>query len=124
MSQHPNPGPMNYEVPPEASPVEPNQDARSMAMLIYLLAILTFFIGPLIIWLMKKDQSRFIDHHGKEVINFEIVVTIATVVLGPLTCGIGSGVVWVLALIFLIIGAMAANRGEWYRIPLNLRIIK
>src|SRR5688572_25125240 len=93
----PNPNPtgqpqgMNYEMP--NSGIVPTQDERTMSMLIYLLAILTFFIGPLIIWLMKKDQSRFIDHHGKECINFQIVATIAATVLAPLTCGIGSAVV-------------------------------
>ena len=48
-----------------------------MAMLIHLLAIFTGFIGPLIIWLIKKDQSRFIDAHGRAALNFIFTIIIA-----------------------------------------------
>ena len=58
----------------------PNQDEKFLAMLIYLISFFTVFIGPLIIWLIKKDSSKFIDYHGREYLNFLISYTIYTIV--------------------------------------------
>ena len=43
-----------------------SQDARNMAMLCHLLGLLTNFLGPLILWLIKKDSEPYIDEQGKE----------------------------------------------------------
>src|SRR4051794_33293223 len=64
------PGP--YNGPP------PDKDSITMGMLCHLLGIFTSFLGPLIIWLMKKDQSPWVDDQGKESLNFQIVALIAT----------------------------------------------
>ena len=45
---------------------EPDKDSKTMGMLAHLLTIFTGFIGPLVIWLMKKDTSPFVDDQGKE----------------------------------------------------------
>ena len=67
----------------------PTADDRQMAMFIYLSGLLLgFFVGPvafaapLVIWLMKRDESKFIDHHGKEVLNFTITLAIVGLVIG------------------------------------------
>ena len=59
---------------------------RQTAMFLYLLAIFTGFIGPLILWMMKRDESKFINHHGKEVINFMITLLIPSFVLLLVGC--------------------------------------
>src|SRR5438105_972285 len=48
------------------------KDERMMAMFCHLGGILGGFILPLVIWLIKKDESRYIDYHGKEALNFQI----------------------------------------------------
>ena len=99
-----------------------------MAMLMYLLAILTGWLAPLIIWLIKKDQSPFINDQGKELLNFQLTVFIAMVISGILTIVVIGCVmlpiVIVCNFIFSIIGALAVNRGEAYRFPFNIRLIK
>ncbi len=92
------------------------------------------FIGPLIIWLAKKDTMAFVDDQGKEALNFNITVGLiflALLVLSIVTLGIGLiiaipgwiivGIAW---LIFTIIAAIKANEGVAYRYPLTLRLIK
>src|SRR5947209_5780530 len=44
----------------------PNEDEKNSAMLCHLLAIFLHFIGPIIIWASKKQESRFVDWHGRE----------------------------------------------------------
>ena len=93
-----------------------------------------FFIGPLVIWLMKKDTMPFVDDQAKEALNFNISVAIIFFVLWILTfmtLGIGIlltgplmilvGIAW---LVFTIIAAMKANQGERYRYPFTLRLVK
>lgn len=99
-----------------------------MAMLCHLLAIFTGFLGPLIIWLIKKDDAPFVDRNGKEALNFQLTVLIAMLVSGLLSfvC-IGfllMLVVWILDLIFCIVAAVKTSRGEEYRYPLTIRFIK
>ncbi|MHC4157559.1 MAG: DUF4870 domain-containing protein [Planctomycetota bacterium] len=99
-----------------------------MAMLCHLLAIFTGFIGPLIIWLVKKDDDPFVDDQGKEALNFQITVLIAMIVSGLLifVC-IGSilmPAVWIVDLVFCIIASIKASGGQAYRYPLSIRFVK
>jgi len=105
-----------------------NKDSNMMAMLCHLLGIFTWFIGPLIIWLIKKDQDKFVDDHGKEALNFQITIGIAYVISG-ITVFICIGPIiwaaaWICNLIFCIMGAVKANKGEAYRYPIAIRLIK
>jgi uncharacterized Tic20 family protein len=113
---------------PAELPTADSQDAKTMAMLAHLLGILTGFLGPLIIWLIKKDSSRFVDDQGKEALNFWISVSIIITLCSftaflcvPLFIGLG---VWITAVVFSIMGAMKANQGIAYRYPVNIRLIK
>ena len=93
-----------------------------------------FFIGPLVIWTMKKDTMPFVDDQAKEALNFNIMVTAIFVILLILTIlslGIGALltvpvmlIVGIGALVFVIIAAMKANQGIAYRYPVNVRLIK
>lgn len=120
--------------PAQAAPLYVTPDDRTMGMLVHLLSILTGIVGVLIIWLVKKDQSRFVDHHGKDALNFQltlILVSFGMVACGFLTLGLGLIVaiplLWVIgigALVVEIMACMAANRGEWYCYPMTIRLIK
>jgi uncharacterized protein len=115
--------------PPEAAPtdVAAKPEDRSMAMLCHLLGIFTGFIGPLIIWLLKKDQSNYVDDQGKESLNFQITLLIAHLVAGVAVCihfGFLNLAIWVLTIVFGVLATVAANRGERYRYPFSLRLVK
>ncbi len=112
-------------VPPGmAGPYAPNHDERTMAMLIHLLAILTGIIGTLILWLVKKDTSHFIDHHGKEAVNFQITLFIVSMVAGLVgvvltlaTAGIGlillfplMATIYIGALVFEILSCIKQSK--------------
>ncbi|SHM39122.1 DUF4870 domain-containing protein [Gracilibacillus kekensis] len=105
-----------------------NNDERLFAMLIYLLSFFTAIIGPIIIWMVKRDESDFIDYHGKEYLNFFISFTIYGIVSGILMLiligFILAAVVGILYLIFTLIALFKAYSGEKYRIPLVIRFIK
>ena len=101
----------------------PTQEEKQMAMFCHLGGIIGGFILPLIIWMMKKDESDYIDEHGKEALNFTITMTIAHLVGGPCTCFILTFVLIPVGIIFTIQGAMAASRGERYEYPMNIRMI-
>ena len=92
------------------------------------------FLGPLVIWLMKKETMPFVDDQAKEALNFNITVAIiclALVLLSIVTLGIGLiiaipawvivGIAW---LVLTILAAVKANEGVAYRYPLTLRLIK
>jgi len=120
--------PVGGSQPISAGQASVSKDATNMAMLCHLLAIFTGFLGPLIIWLIKKDDAPFVDHHGKEALNFQLTVLIAMLASGLLSfvC-IGfllMSVVWIVDLIFCIIAAVKTSRGEEYRYPLTIRFIK
>ena len=99
-----------------------------MGMLAHLLGIFLGFIGPLIIWLTQKDSSPWAGEEGKEALNFQITVLIGYVVGGVLAVvGIGvliSFAVWIVSLIFGIMGTMEANKGNHYKYPFALRLIQ
>lgn len=124
-------GPAGQE-PAEAGP----QEGETMwAMLCHLSAFAGFIgipfgniIGPLIIWLIKKDTMPLVDDQGKESLNFQISMTIYGIISGILAL-IVIGFFLLLALVvlevvFIIIASVAANKGERYRYPLTIRFIK
>ena len=132
--------------PPAASTVVPSAEERQWAMFAHLSALLGAiltgafgggwgcFIGPLVIWLVKKDTMPFVADQGKEALNFNITVAIAMValvLLSVMTLGIGLIIavpLWVVIgigwLVLTIIAAIKANEGVPYRYPFALRLIK
>ena len=95
-----------------------------MGMLCHLLGIPLGFVGPLIIWMIKKDEMPFVNDQGKESLNFQLTVLIAAMLIGIPTCGVGAIVIGLAALVFCIIATIKANNGEYYRYPLTLRMVK
>lgn len=125
----PQPGAANVDANGRFLPESP--EAKTMGMLAHLLAIFTGFIGPLIIWLIKKDTSPFVNQQGKEALNWAITVAIAyigIVVLGLIPfVNLAVCLLWpavlVCNIVFGILSSIAVNKGEPYRYPICIRII-
>ena len=134
-----NPPPPMYTPPtasyatPSGLPANVSKDEVNMGMIAHLLGIFTGFLGPLIIWLIKKDESKYIDEQAKEALNFQIAAAI--VIFGLLffmfipflnICVIVplSIAAHITRIVFSVIGTIAANKGEMYRYPLTIRLIK
>ena len=84
-------------------------------------------IGPLILWLMKKDGSRFLDEAGKETVNYNISIIIWFIACIPLCFLIVGffllGALALMDIIVTIMAAVAASNGKQYRYPLTIRFI-
>jgi uncharacterized protein len=129
----PSPEPGGAEPPPPTGqPGEqagaPTNDERNLALLIHVLGFFTSIIVPLIIWLLKKESSKFLDHHGKQAINFQITVLIGYLI-GSVTTFIFIGcviipAVLIIDIVFCIIAALAASKGEWYRYPIAIPLLR
>lgn len=125
-------------------------EARTWAALCHLAALVGllangvgFILGPLFVWLVKRNEHPFIDEHGKEAVNFQITIFLAIFVLtltpvivflviSPAEVGFGliplivllGLALFVLDLVLTIVAAIRANSGERYRYPLSIRFIR
>ncbi|MBN2584060.1 MAG: DUF4870 domain-containing protein [Planctomycetes bacterium] len=97
-------------------------DEKTMGMLCHLSALaglftgLGFILGPVLVWVLKKDSSRYVNVQGKEAVNFWISILIYSLV----TCGIAV----IFGIIMAIIASIKANDKIIYRYPLAIRFIK
>jgi hypothetical protein len=114
------------------APASGGMDSKNKAVFAHLSAFLTFVgipapIGPLVAWLVLKDQDAFAADQAKEALNFNLSFLLYSIVAGVsllvLVGFILLPVVLILWFIFPILAAVAASRGEWYRYPLTLRIV-
>ncbi len=100
---------------------EPKPDEKSMGMLSHLLCIFTAWIGPLIIFLVKKDESPYVKLHAKQALFWGIAVHVLAFISWPLVAiiigCITMPIVWVLHLIFTIMGTIKVNKGEKFLYP-------
>ncbi len=114
--------------------LELKQDERTFGMLAHLAALAGFIIpfgniiGPLVVWLIKKDESAWVDRQGKESLNFQISVSIYAIVAGILTIII-IGILLLIAvgifsLVMIIIATVKVNNGEDFQYPLCIRFLK
>jgi uncharacterized Tic20 family protein len=128
---------MNEPNPAEPSVpgTPPTQDERTWAMIAHLAAFVGLvlplagnIIGPLVVWLTRRDTSAFVATEAKEALNFNISVALAAVVCWLLTLatvGILLGaVLFVIWLVMTIIAAIKASEGIGYRYPISLRLVK
>ncbi len=116
-----------YELP------ELTNEARNWGMLCHLIALLAMpfgfghIVGPLVVWLLKRNDHPFIDDQGKESLNFQISITIYTLLLLPTLCLVVGVVLvpalWVVNAIFIVIASIKASGGEAYRYPLTIRLV-
>ena len=131
--------------PPPPSDGVPSKEERQWAMFAHLSALVGglltsaiggwgFFIGPLVIWLLKKDEMPFAGDQAKEALNFNITVSAIFLVLLIFTVGsFGIGivltaplmlVVGLTALVLVVIASIKANDGVAYRYPFAIRLVK
>jgi uncharacterized Tic20 family protein len=121
---------MASPLPPPLSDKPLTADDRTWGMLAHLSALVASavgglsFLGPLIIWLVKKDQSPFVGDQAKEALNFQISLLIVGLICAITFVGILLlPVLFVVDVVYSIIAAMEANKGVYYRYPYTLRLI-
>ncbi len=103
----------------------PTSDERTMAILAHVLTLFFWIIPPLVIYLLKKDESSYVAEHAKESLNFQITIGIVGVIL--FITIIGILLLWVLGiavLILVIVATIKASESKLYRYPFTLRLIK
>ena len=125
----PQPAPAGEPLPPDLRTANASKDERTWVMLCHLLAVAGFvfpygnILGPLVMWLIKREESRLVDFHGRQSMWFQIfasiVVTVLAVVSIPLSAiciGYGTGLVAVLAglgaIVYAIVGAIQVSSGK------------
>jgi uncharacterized Tic20 family protein len=127
-------------IPNPSVPAVQSSDERLWAMIGHLSAFSAFLtgigciVGPLIVWLVKKDTLPFAADQAKEALNYNITVAIgfvALVLFSIITLGIGLVIaypvgvlLWLAWIVFTIIAAIKANEGVAYRYPFTLRLVK
>jgi uncharacterized protein len=101
--------------------------AHATALVGFLVPVAGHIVGPLIVWLAKRQDSPKIDAHGKESMNFQISMLIWNIIAGILVLVvIGIPILillHVLNIIFVIIASIQASEGKLYRYPLAIRLI-
>jgi len=92
------------------------------------LHVVGHIFGPLIVWLLKRNESPEIDAHGKESLNFQLSMLIYNVIAGILVIvliGIPLLILlYVLNIVFVIVASIQAGDGKLYRYPMAIRLIK
>lgn len=111
-----------------------NKDDRTWAMLCHLSALAGFIvpfgsiIGPLIVWLIKKDEMPIVDVHGKKALNFQITMAIAYLVCFVLIFAVIGLILLPLVAIFgfvmVVLASIKANEGKEFNYPFSLNLIK
>lgn len=105
-------------------------------------------LAVLVLWLIKRNESSWYDNQGKEAINFQITLSIVAVgltIINNIRMGLFAlgnffwggnfffgwssggrifGIIWLVNIIFSVIAMVKANRGESYKYPLSLRLVK
>lgn len=105
----------------------PSSDDKNIATITHLGGTVFSFIPGLIVWILKKDDSAYLNDQAKEALNFQITVAlamfVASVLVWLLIGFILIPLVWILNIVFCIIAAIATSKGELYRYPFSLRLI-
>jgi len=117
------------------APTVSSTNVRTWNILCHASALLGIFLhfpghllGPLIVWLAKRDDSPEIDAHGKESVNFQISMLIyngIAVVFCLVLVGFAFlAVLWVLNAVFVVVASIQASDGKFYRYPMTIRFIQ
>jgi len=121
--------------PPATTSSSTSTNVQTWCVLAHATALVGFFVplaghivGPLIIWLSKREDSPEIDAHGKESLNFQISMLIYNAISAILCLVLVGfvllGVLHILNIIFVIIASIRASEGKLWRYPLTIRLIK
>jgi len=126
---------VNESEPGNSSPVGPTKSERDWAVVCHLAAFaglvlpyVGIVLGPLVVWLLKREGMPFVDDQGREAMNFQLTMFIAGLVCIVLMWVlIGFALLAALAIfdfVITIVAAVKASEGVAYRYPVNLRLIK
>jgi uncharacterized Tic20 family protein len=106
----------------------PTKEECNLAMLAHLLGLFTGFVGALVIWLVKKDESGFVASQAREALNFQITMAIAFIaafILKAVLIGVLLMPILVIVnFVFCILAAISASKGEPYRYPFAIRLVR
>ncbi len=115
---------------------------RTWTVLCHASALLGFFVpaaghflGPFIVWLVKRDDSPAVNEHGKESLNFQISMFIYAALLGVICFVLMFvlvgfllipffAILHILNVVLVIIASIKANEGKLYRYPFTIRLLK
>jgi len=124
---------MSYpqDLPP--TPIPGSKEERTWAMLCHLITLTGFvvplgnIVGPLVIWLLKKDEYPLVSDQGKEALNFQISILLYLIVSAILFVVLVGIILLPAVLIFdlvmTVVATIKANDGIAYRYPLTIRLI-
>jgi|SRR5690606_4328674 len=121
----------------------PSSDQQTWRVLAHASALIQFigipsFVGPLVVWLLRRDDA-VVEPHAREALNFQLsliiyfaigivvgIIALVTLVGIPLAVLIFAflGVLLLAEVVFAILASLAASRGEFYRYPLSIELIK
>lgn len=108
--------------------ITPTSDERTLAVLSHILTLVSTFIAPLIIYLLKKDDSPYVAEHAKESLNFQITMFILCIISFILILVlVGILLLWLLSianLVLVIVATIKASENKMYRYPINFRLIR
>lgn len=105
--------------------IAPTSDERTLAILSHILTLAFPLIAPLVIYLVKKDESKYVEYHAKESLNFQLTVLI--VCIGLFITLIGILLLWVvgiISLVLVIVATIKASEGKLYKYPFSIRMVK
>lgn len=118
--------PQPYQQPYQ-QPLSPS-DEKLWSVLAHVGVPVVGFIGPLVIWLVFRDRGQLVRDNSLEALNWSILATGSVLISSFLTVILVGFVllplIYVAVIVFAILGALAANRGEAYRYPVNWRLVK
>jgi uncharacterized Tic20 family protein len=140
MENTPPPVPESSGHPP-AVPTNPSTD-NSLAVVMHLLGFCWFVfpfygnvLGPLVLWLIKRGDSPYLDRVGKEVLNFQIsfsiyislaiaVGTVLLIFLVGILFYFLAAAIWVAWVVLMILAAVKTSNGEDYKYPFTIRLLQ
>jgi uncharacterized Tic20 family protein len=120
--------------PPPAPASSTSSEIHTWSVLCHASALLGLFLhffghllGPLVVWLIKRDASPEIDANGKESLNFQISMLIYDAIAAIL-CIVLIGIpiliaLWILNTVFVIIASVKTSEGKFYRYPFTIRFL-
>ena len=119
---------MEIPITPEVRPYSPSGSDKIWTILCHL----SFFVGlpfllPLVVYLAMRNDSEYVAANAREALNFHISMLIYAICCIPLVFVIIGGfllaLIGICSLIFAIIAAVDASKGQCYRYPLTLRLV-
>ncbi|MCP3980509.1 MAG: DUF4870 domain-containing protein [bacterium] len=135
MSEHVEPAAQSEPQPGAEPKAAIPKEARNWAMACHMMALvgllgngIGLLVGPLVVWLIKREEHPFIDEQGKEAINFQLTMMGALFLSAILIFAVIGilllPLVGLFTVVMAIVGGIKAANGEHFRYPLTIRLIK